>query len=45
MTLIKSTIAQISQLDIPYIALMDGVVMGGGAGVSIHGHFRVATEK
>ena len=29
----------------PHVALLDGIVMGGGAGVSIHGPFRVATEK
>ena len=27
------------------MALLDGIVMGGGAGVSMHGPFRVATEK
>jgi enoyl-CoA hydratase len=29
----------------PYIALMDGVTMGGGVGVSVHGAFRIATDK
>lgn len=27
------------------VALLDGVVMGGGNGISIHGKFRVATEN
>lgn len=29
----------------PYVALIDGVVMGGGVGVSIHGCHRVVTER
>lgn len=30
---------------IPQVSLWDGIVMGGGVGVSVHGAFRVATEK
>jgi 3-hydroxyisobutyryl-CoA hydrolase len=29
----------------PYISFWDGVVMGGGVGISIHGSHRIATEK
>ncbi|GLI61774.1 hypothetical protein VaNZ11_004243 [Volvox africanus] len=37
--------ATIAQLPMPYIAVIDGIVMGGGVGVSYHGTFRVATER
>jgi len=35
----------ISRLATPHIALMDGIVMGGGAGLCVHGPFRVTTER
>jgi 3-hydroxyisobutyryl-CoA hydrolase len=36
---------QIGSLSIPYIALINGICMGGGVGLSVHGAFRVASEK
>ncbi|KAM4698003.1 3-hydroxyisobutyryl-CoA hydrolase, mitochondrial [Rhinophrynus dorsalis] len=29
----------------PYVAFVDGITMGGGVGLSVHGQFRVASEK
>lgn len=29
----------------PYVALIDGIVMGGGVGISIHGDFRIAGDR
>ncbi len=37
--------AQIKRFPKPYIAIMDGIVMGGGAGISVHGSHRIATER
>ncbi len=37
--------ARIARLKKPYVALVDGIVMGGGVGVSFHGSHRVLTEN
>ena len=37
--------AQIGRFAKPYVALMDGIVMGGGVGVSAHGSVRVVTDS
>jgi enoyl-CoA hydratase len=37
--------ARIATLKKPYVAFMDGLVMGGGVGLSAHGAHRVVTER
>jgi len=37
--------AAIADCAIPYVAVMDGIVMGGGAGISVHGSHRLVTER
>ncbi|MEO1100353.1 MAG: enoyl-CoA hydratase/isomerase family protein [Pseudomonadota bacterium] len=36
--------AAIAAFPKPYLAIMDGVTMGGGVGLSVHGSHRIATE-
>ncbi len=37
--------AAIKRYPKPYVAIMDGIVMGGGVGLSAHGAHRIVTEK
>jgi enoyl-CoA hydratase len=37
--------AQIGRFPKPYVSLMDGIVMGGGVGVSAHANTRVVTDR
>ncbi|WP_069813207.1 enoyl-CoA hydratase/isomerase family protein [Streptomyces sp. TP-A0874] len=37
--------ARIARYPKPYVAVMDGIVMGGGVGVSAHGACRIVTER
>lgn len=36
---------RISNLGKPYVSLLDGVTMGGGVGISVHGTHRILTER
>ncbi len=37
--------ARIAAFPKPYVAFMDGIVMGGGVGLAAHGSHRIVTEK
>ena len=37
--------AEIFHFPKPYVALIDGITMGGGVGISVHGSFRVAGDR
>lgn len=37
--------ARIKRYPKPYVALIDGIVMGGGVGISLHGSHRIAGER
>ncbi|MFF5447832.1 enoyl-CoA hydratase/isomerase family protein [Streptomyces sp. NPDC012888] len=37
--------ARVARYPKPYVAFMDGIVMGGGVGISAHGGVRVVTER
>src|SRR5256714_338130 len=37
--------AMIKRYPKPYVALIDGIVMGGGVGISVHGSHRVAGDR
>lgn len=36
---------RVGNLSKPHVALLDGITMGGGVGLSVHGAFRIATEN
>merc|ERR1712142_1259863 len=35
----------LATLPVPLVSIVDGICMGGGVGISVHGTYRVATEK
>lgn len=37
--------ARLHHFQKPYVALLDGITMGGGVGVSVHGSHRVVTDR
>jgi enoyl-CoA hydratase len=37
--------SRIANFPKPYVALMDGIVLGGGVGISAHGSVRIVTER
>jgi enoyl-CoA hydratase len=37
--------ARIAKFPKPYVAFMDGIVMGGGVGLSAHGRHRIVTDR
>jgi len=37
--------ARIARFEKPYVAIMDGITMGGGVGLSAHGKVRIVTDR
>ncbi|CAL5331188.1 unnamed protein product [Camellia sinensis] len=42
---VAAVVRDIKEFILNYVSILNGIVMGGGAGASIHGRFRVATEN
>jgi len=43
--MLDHALAALNASGLPQVSLWDGVVMGGGVGISIHSSYRIATEK